>query len=83
MTAAQQHHIGQRLRVGAIGLAVVVLLIVIAGAIMGAVSRDRPIGAGGAKSDTVANMALANDAAFTEPLADMGVTPATGNASGK
>ena len=83
MTAAQRHHIGQRVKVGAIGLAVVVLLIVIAGAILGAVSRERPVAAaGGAKPGTVANMTLGNDAdGATEPLADMGVTPATGNAA--
>lgn len=73
---------GQRVRVGAIGLAIVVLLIVVAGAILGAVTRDRPmLAAGGAKPDVVSNMALANDADSTEPLADMGVTPATGNAA--
>ena len=83
MTTTQRHHIGQRVKVGAIGLAIVVLLIVVAGAILGAVSRDRPVAAaGGAKPETVANMALGNDAESTEPLADMGVTPATGNAAG-
>lgn len=82
MTAAQQHHIGQRLKVGAIGLALVVLLIVIAGAILGAVSRDRPIAAtGGVRPDTAANMATANEAEISEPLADMGVTRATGNSA--
>ncbi len=80
MNAAPDHHVSQRVKVGAIGLAIVVLLIVLAGAIMGAVSRQRTVtAAGGAKADTVANMALANDAAATEPLAAMGITPATGN----
>jgi hypothetical protein len=80
MTASQRHHIGQRVRVGAIGLAIVVVMIVLAGAILGAVSRERPItAAGGAKPDTVANMALANSGEGAEPLADMGVTPATIN----
>lgn len=84
MTATQRHHIGQRVKVGAIGLAIVVLLILVAGAILGAVSRDRPASAaGGARPETVANIAPENKAAATEPLADMGVTPATGNASGK
>lgn len=84
MTATQRDHIGQRVKVGTIGLAIVVLLILAAGAILGAVSRDRPVStAGGAKSETAADMAPANQAAATEPLADMGVTPATGNASGK
>lgn len=80
MTASQRHHIGQRVRVGAVGLAIVVLMIVLAGAILGAVSRERPVAAaGGAKPDTVANMALANSGESAEPLADMGVTPATIN----
>lgn len=83
MTAAHQQHIGQRLKVGAIGLAVVVLLIVIAGAIAGAVTRDRSAPGGGAKPDAVANMATANEAAATEPLADMGVTAATGNSAAR
>ena len=78
MTAAQRHHIGQRVKVGAIGLAIVVLLIVIAGAILGAVTRERPV-VGGARPEVVANMAVVNADAGTEPLADMGVTPATGN----
>lgn len=83
MTATQRDQIGQRVKVGAIGLAVVVLLIIVAGAIMGAVSRDRPVStAGGAKPETVANMASDNETEVTEPLADMGVTPATGNAAG-
>ena len=81
MTAAQRYHIGQRVKVGAIGLGIVLLLILIAGAVLGAVSRERPVAAaGGAKPNTVANMALANDSDLTEPLADMGVTPAAANA---
>ncbi len=81
MTASQRHHIGQRVRVGAIGLAIVVLLIIVAGAILGAVSRERPMLAGGAtRPDGSVNMTVANDADPTEPLADMGVTPAAGNA---
>ncbi|WP_375392052.1 hypothetical protein [uncultured Sphingomonas sp.] len=84
MKAAPDHHISQRVKVGAIGLAAVVLLIVLAGAIMGAVSRQRTVTAiGGLKAETVANMALANDAAATEPLAAMGVTPATGNVAAR
>ena len=84
MTASQRHHINQRVKVGAIGLAIVVLMILVAGAILGAVSQDRPIvAAGGAKADAIANMTLANESDSTEPLADMGVTPATGNSSAK
>ena len=80
MTASPHHSAGQRVKVGAIGLAIVVMLIVMAGAIMNSVSRQRTItAAGGAKPDTVANMALGNqEDGATEPLADMGVSPATG-----
>ena len=73
----------QRVKVGAIGLVVVILLIALASAILGSASRDRPIEAGGgAKPDIVANMALGNEqAASTEPLADMGVSPGGQNES--
>lgn len=79
MSVSQRYHISQRIKVGAIGLAIVVLLILIAGAILGAVSRERPVAGTGAKADSVANLALANEAEPTEPLADMGVTPAPTN----
>ena len=72
----------QRVKVGAIGLAVVVVLIALASAILGSVSRERPATApGGAKPDIVANMALTNDAAQTEALAEMGVSPGVKNES--
>ncbi|MDB5696776.1 MAG: hypothetical protein JWN21_2319 [Sphingomonas bacterium] len=72
----------QRVKVGAIGLAVVVLLIALASAVLGSASRERPVSApGGAKADMVANMALGNDAASSEPLADMGVSPGGQNES--
>lgn len=84
MTAASGHNIGQRVKVGAIGLAAVVLLIMLAGAILGSASRQRTVTtAGGAKADIVANMALGNDGAPGEPLADMGVTPATNTTPAK
>lgn len=72
----------QRVKVGAIGLAVVVLLIALASAILGSASRDRPVAApGGAKADLVANMALGNAAdAAIEPM-DMGVSPSPQNAA--
>ena len=69
----------QRVRVGVIGLAVVVLLIALASAILGSANHERPVVApGGAKPDLVANMALGNDAALAaEPLADLGASNGT------
>lgn len=70
----------QRAKVGAIGLALVLLLIAVASAINGTASREKPIAApGGAKADIVANMALGNTgAAASEPL-DMGISPGPQN----
>ncbi|RMB54140.1 hypothetical protein C8J44_1756 [Sphingomonas sp. PP-CE-3A-406] len=69
----------QRIKVGLIGLAAVVLLIGLASAIIGSASRERPVAAvGAAQPDVVANMGVTNsvDAADpTEPLAEMGVAP--------
>lgn len=80
MKSATPPQIGQRVRVGVIGLVAVVMLIALASAILGSVTRERTITtAGGAKPDTVANMALDNGADDAEPLADMGISPATEN----
>ena len=66
-----------RARVGAIGLAIVVLLIVLASAILGSASRERPVSApGAAKPDIVANMALANEASAAT---DMAISPGPQN----
>lgn len=74
----EQSQTMQRVKVGMIGLAAVVLLIALASAIIGSASRDRPVAtAGAARSEVVANMGIANftaDAAG-EPLAEMGVAP--------
>ncbi|HEX8418433.1 MAG TPA: hypothetical protein VF638_00295 [Sphingomonas sp.] len=71
----------QRVKVGMVGLAAVILLIVLASAILGTATRERPIGAAGsAREDVVANIASINaaDAASTgEPLAELGITPST------
>ena len=70
----------QRVKVGMIGLAIVILLIGLASAIIGSASRDRALPSiGTPHSDVVANMALANEAA-AGPLAELGVAPSTGNA---
>lgn len=71
----------QRVKVGLIGLAAIVLLIVVASAIIGSASRERPIGtAGAAQPAVVANMAVVNDATpSAEPMAELGVAPPTTN----
>lgn len=75
--AAEQSR--QRLRVGMIGLAAVVLLIGLASAIFSTVSQERPVSAvGAARPEVVANMATGPQPAATpsnEPLAELGVTP--------
>lgn len=72
----------QRVKVGMVGLAAVVLLIALASAIIGSVSRERPIAtAGSASADVVANMTLSNSSGESagEPLAELGVAPGAGN----
>ncbi len=68
----------QRVKVGLIGLAAVVLLIALASAIIGSATRERPV-AGTAQANLVAAMAAGNDAAPIpvegEPLAQMGAAP--------
>ena len=70
----------QRVKVGMIGLAAVVLLIGLASAIIGSATRDRPGSAMGSSPAVVANMIGSNQAA-AEPLAELGVAPMTGNAA--
>ncbi|WP_343527904.1 hypothetical protein [Sphingomonas sp.] len=73
----------QRVKVGMIGLAAVVLLIAIASTILGSLNRDEPpvVAAGAAQSNMVADMAVANTTApaTSEPLAELGVAPAPVN----
>ena len=76
--APDHHHLHQRLKVGAVGLAIVVVLIVVAGAIMGSVVRPRPMTG---RVDLATNLTIANDLAADEPLAQMGV--AAGGAENK
>lgn len=69
----------QRVKVGAIGLAAVVLLIALASAIIGSATRERPVG-GAAQANIVAEIAQTNtEAPDGEPLAEMGVAPGAGN----
>ena len=70
----------QRVKVGLIGLAAVVLLIALASAIIGSASRDRvDLDAGQGNAATAA--AALNDSLQTadEPLAEMGVAPSAAN----
>lgn len=72
----------QRVKVGLIGLAAVVLLIVVASAIIRNASREQPIDtAGSAQPNVVANMAVVKDDAHStaEPMAELGVAPPTTN----
>ena len=72
----------QRVKVGLMGLAAVVLLISFASAIMRTVTREAPVTAIGApKADVVANMVVANVATADggESLAELGVAPPAGN----
>ena len=72
----------QRVKVGMIGLAAVLLMIGVAATVFAIVSRERPLSAVGAPQvDVAANLAASNsagpvDAATSEPLAEMGVAPA-------
>lgn len=83
MKSGREHsQSGQRVKVGMIGLAVVVLLIGLASAVMRTASREAPIAVVGApKADVVANMTNSSvQQEVGEPLAELGVSPATGNA---
>ena len=72
----------QRVKVGMVGLAAVVLLIGLASAIFSAANRETPIAADGApKAEAVANMTVVNTTlpadSDNEPLAELGVAPRT------
>ena len=74
----------QRVKVGVTGLAVVLLLIVLASVLVRSVGHERA-GAvpGAARADLAANLATPNSAeAASEPLAEIGVAPSgQGNAA--
>ena len=71
----------QRIRVGMIGLAAVVLLIGLASAIFSTVTRDRPMADAALRGAVVAQAGApaAAPSAGNEPLAELGVTPSIGN----
>lgn len=80
MKAAPSNQAMQRVKVGMVGLALVVLLIGLASAIFSAASREKPIVAVGApQSEFITNMTAANSSAAAsepnEPLAELGVAP--------
>lgn len=70
----------QRLRVGMLGLAAIVLLIGLASAIFSSVNQEQPVTvAGAAQPEVVANMSAPmtepSASPTNEPLADLGVAP--------
>ena len=74
----------QRVRVGMIGLAAVVLLIGLASAIFSTVSRERPLRSiTGARGEVVTRAGAPAPAptAGNEPLAELGVTPSIANSA--
>jgi hypothetical protein len=76
---SDQSQLLQRLRVGATGLVLVVLLIVLASALFRSAIDEAPIGEDVATVEESANVALANLAASNpdEPLAELGIAPGT------
>jgi len=85
MIRQDQGQTSQRVRVGMIGLAAVLLLVGFAAAMLSFASRERPIAAvGGVRPDVVANLVSGNQSApgasaTSEPLADLGITPSAVN----
>ncbi len=75
---SDQSQLLQRLRVGATGLVLVVLLIILASALFRSAIDEPPIGEDVATVEEQANVALANLAAPgnpDEPLAELGISP--------
>jgi len=85
MIGQDQGQTSQRVKVGMIGLAAVLLLIGFAAAVFSTANRERPMAvAGGVRPDVVANLVSGNQsapgaAAASEPLADLGLTPSAVN----
>ncbi len=75
MKSPDPHQAMQRVKVGMIGLAAVVLLIALASTILASLSRDQPAGVA-AQPDIAANVAAGNETALpNEPLAELGISP--------
>jgi cobalamin synthase len=83
-SVASHNQAMQRVKVGMVGLAAVVLLIGLASAIFSAANRERPIG-GAPQAQAVANMTAVNSAMAAdptnEPLAELGVAPSASEPS--
>ncbi len=82
-TVASHTQAMQRLRVGMVGLAAVILLIGLASALFSAANHEKPVAVPGAtQTADVANSTAANSAApaapDNEPLAQLGVAPSSG-----
>jgi hypothetical protein len=76
----------QRVRAGVTGLAAVLVIAGLAGAIFNSASEERPVGPTGTADAQVAatitgNTATAIESSPNEPLAELGVAPATTNES--
>jgi hypothetical protein len=85
MVASDKAQAAQRVRVGMIGLAAVLLLIGLAAVVFNLASKDRGVDvAGAARPEVVANMAGGNTtqpAQDKEPLAEIGVAPSATDAN--
>lgn len=84
-SVAPQSQRMQRVKVGMVGLAAVILLIGLASALFSTVSREDPLVAAGApKAEAVANMTVVNTTLpadpTNEPLAELGVAPSAKDA---
>lgn len=69
----------QRIKVGLIGLAAVVMLIAVASAVLRMATQEPPV-MGSAQANVVAEMSSGNETAVStgEPLAEMGAAPGAG-----
>ncbi|MFL0412611.1 hypothetical protein ACH0CP_02145 [Sphingomonas sp. 179-I 2A4 NHS] len=76
-SVASHNQAMQRVKVGLVGLALVVLLIGLASAIFSAANREKPVAAPGApQTGALTNLTVTNTSdAANEPLAELGVAP--------
>ncbi len=75
----------QRVRVGMVGLAAVILLIGLASALFSAANRETPVAVTAPKTEAVTSTPVANTTAVpdadNEPLAQLGVAPSASESS--
>ena len=83
-SVASHNQTMQRVKVGMVGLAAVVLLIGLASAIFSAANRERPIG-NAMQAEAIANMTAVNSSMAAdptnEPLVELGVAPSASDPS--